>query len=205
VRIGIPYKFLGEASKVIGHRLAAFGKIITLLEKAGAKIVWDVDIEGADVYQALPIESKDMGLLTHLKAATNTYLSGLKENPRDLKTLQDVIDFTKLCEAEEYPERNVAVLERAQATDPGKHSSKVMQEKDAYFAGVGGIPGTLDRYKLDVLLMPTLSVTIQAFAAKAGSPVISVPMGCYPAGTTIERDPNNGLITVAPNIPCVSH
>lgn len=204
MRIGIPYKFLGEASKVTGHRLATFGMIVDLLEEAGAEIVWDV-LEEADEYEGLPGPEKNITLLTQLKMATDTYLSSLKENPRNLKTLQDIIDFTKQCDAEEYPERNVAVLEAAEATDPKSQEYKEMHEKDAYSAGMGGIPGTLDRYKLDVLMMPTLSVTMQAFASKAGSPTLSVPIGHYPASTEVKNDPNNGLVAVAPNIPQVQY
>ncbi|KAF2625338.1 hypothetical protein BU25DRAFT_492979 [Macroventuria anomochaeta] len=74
-----------------------------------------------------------------------------------------------------------------------------MLEKDKYFAGC--IESALDRYDCDVLLMPTLSVALQTFAAKAGSPVISVPMGIYPEETQVEADPKIGLITVAPGIP----
>lgn len=211
VRIGIPYNFLDQTKNISGHRLATFSMVVQLLEEAGAEIVWDVEIEGAETYRALPDDAKNITLHNHLKTATNAYLAGLKENPNNLKDLQDIIDFTKQCEAEEYPKRNVAVLEAAQATDPGSHEYEVMQKKEAYFADKGGISGTLDRYKLDVLMMPAMSVTMQAFASKAGSPVISLPIGRYLPITDVEKDSKNGLVTVAPNIPyadllpCFSH
>jgi amidase len=76
-----------------------------------------------------------------------------------------------------------------------------MLAKDAYFAGDGGIEGALTRHGCHVLLVPTLCVTLQTFAAKAGSPVLSVPMGCYPEGTVVQRDKGNGLVDVAAGVP----
>jgi amidase len=171
------------------------------LEKAGATLAHGVVIAGAEEHKALPQASKDIIQDTDLKLATNTYLSSLKTNPQNIKGLHDIIDFTKHCKAEEYPQRNVAVLERAQATDPEDGLYKKILTKDAYFTGEGGLAAALDRHNVDVLLVPSLSVTHQVFAAKAGSPVISVPMGYYPEGTGVERDPKNGFVTVAPGIP----
>lgn len=93
----------------------------------------------------------------------------------------------------------MAGLERAQATSPDSELYKAMLTEDVYFGSC--IESTLDRYDCDILLVPILSVTLQTFAAKAGSPVLSVPMGIYPEGTAVEIDTKNGLITVAPGIP----
>jgi amidase len=72
---------------------------------------------------------------------------------------------------------------------------------NAYFTGKGGIHGALSRHRCEVLLVPTLSTTLQTFAAKTGSPVVSVPMGSYSTGTEVEKDEKNGLVNVAPGIP----
>ena len=42
---------------------------------------------------------------------------------------------------------------------------------------------------------------MQSFAAKAGSPVMSVSMGVFPRDTPVEEDARNGLVNVAPGIP----
>lgn len=44
-------------------------------------------------------------------------------------------------------------------------------------------------------------LTLQIFAAMAGSPVLSVPVGVYPADTAVVKDSRNGLVEVAPGIP----
>jgi amidase len=82
---------------------------------------------------------------------------------------------------------------------------KKMMAMDEYFIGEGGIDAALSRHRCDVILSPTLSVTLQTFAAKAGSPVLSVPMGVYPLGTRVEKDERNGLVNVAPGIPFSAH
>jgi amidase len=202
LRIGVPYRFLGEADKLGELKSNEFAQVVCRLEKAGAEVIQGIDVQGADIYEGLPNASKEIVLLTHIKIAMDDYLSGLGQNPNNLRSLQDIIDFTKECEEEEYPQRNIEFLECAQATDPDDPLYKAMLRMDEYFAREG-IAGTLDRHKVDVLMMPTLSATMQSFAAKAGSPVISVPMGAYPDGTEVDIDRSNGLVTVASNIPYV--
>jgi amidase len=79
-----------------------------------------------------------------------------------------------------------------------------MIARDEYFAGEGGIESALNRHRCDVLLVPTLSVTLQTFAAKVGSPVMSVPMGSFSEDAAVEVDAKNRLINIAPGIPYVS-
>ncbi|CBX92059.1 predicted protein [Plenodomus lingam JN3] len=47
---------------------------------------------------------------TDLKVAINTYLATLATKPNLIFTLADHLAFTKRCPAEQYPERNAAVL-----------------------------------------------------------------------------------------------
>jgi amidase len=136
-----------------------------------------------------------------MKIAINRYLSSLITNPQNIHDLQDLIDFTKACSAEGFPLRNVEGLEQANDTCPNSLLYQKMLDMDKYFTGEGGIEAALSRQRCDVMLLPTLSVTIQTFAAKAGSPAMSIPMGVYPLGTPVEKDARNGLINVAPGIP----
>lgn len=153
------------------------------------------------MYEALSAAEKSVILDTDMKISINYYLSSLATSPQKIPNIQDLIEFTKSHPREEYPARNVAGLERAEATDPENELYKAMLAKDEYFIGDGGILGALNRHRCSVLLIPTLSVTLQMFAAKAASPVMSVPMGLYPAGTEVLKDEKNGLIDVASGIP----
>lgn len=200
VRIGIPTG-LTELNDLPPCKAARLEQILALLTDAGATVVRNVHITGAKAYEALPTAARQITLHTDMKIAINAYLSSLVTNPQNVNTLEDLIDFTKRCPGEEYPQRNVAVLERAQATDPSAVLYKAMIAKDGYLAGEGGIAGALCRHDCDVLLAPMLVPTLQVFAAKAGAPVLSVPMGVYAKDTVVKKDEKNGLVEVAPGIP----
>ncbi|KAF2028393.1 amidase signature enzyme [Setomelanomma holmii] len=154
-----------------------------------------------EAYEDLPQESKQVILDTDLKISMDYYLSTLKSNPHNLRRLEDVIDFTKHSRAEEYPERDMGGFARAAKTDPADKPYREMLTRDEYFVGEGGIAGAIDRHNLHVLLMSTASMTMSTFAAKAGSSVMSVPLGFFPPGTKVEHESKNELVNVAPNIP----
>jgi amidase len=62
-----------------------------------------------------------------------------------------------------------------------------------------GVTGVLDRYGLDALVMPTFASF--HLPAIAGLPVVTVPLGFYPAGTPPEMNLKGTMVNVAPNIP----
>jgi amidase len=200
IRIGIPDS-LSELQNLSACKVKAFNKVLTLLESSDATVVRDVKIFGASSWEALPSEAKSIILHTNMKIGINGYLSTLTTDPHNINDLEDLIVFTKIHPLEEYPRRNVAGLEAAQATDPNDLLFLKMLDLDEYFIGEGGIDAALSRHRCDVMLCPTLSVTMQKFAAKAGSPVLNVPMGVYPLDTRVEKIGRNGLVNVALGIP----
>ncbi|KAF2127452.1 amidase signature enzyme [Dothidotthia symphoricarpi CBS 119687] len=200
IRIGIP-RGLRETQDIPACKQEAFEGVIQKLKVAGAQIVNFWNLKGAKEFEGLSQAERHIVLDTDMKIAINAYLGSLTVNPKDINTLYDLIGFLKICPEEEFSKWNVEALERAQATHPSHELYQRMLKRDIYFAGEGGIRGALDRYNCDVLLIPTLSVTMQTFAARAGSPVMSVPMGVFPEETAIERDPKNGMVTAAPGIP----
>lgn len=198
-QIGVPLD-LFDFKNIPECKLEAFGQTLFRLQvMGGAKIVTDIEVEGVQEYERLSHEEKQIVLDTDIKIAIEDYLKSLQANPHNIRNLQDLIEFTKACPGEEYPVRNVAGLERAERTDPEGELYKVMVEKDKYFANC--IETTLDRFCCDLLLIPALSATLQTFAAKSGSPVLSVPIGHYPKGTPTKVDPRNKLIITAPGTP----
>jgi amidase len=200
IRIGVPSS-LSDIQHLAPCKTTAFEHTLALLERAGATIIRNVQVTGAKSWEALPQEAKDIILTTDMKIAINTYLASLATNPHNVHNLEDLVAFTKRHPAEQYPQRNVEGLERAQATDPDQLLYKSMLARDEYYTGEGGIEAALCRRRCDVMIVPTLSVTMQSFAAKAGSPVMSVPMGVFPGDSQVEKDARNGLVNVAPGIP----
>ncbi|KAI4950489.1 hypothetical protein J4E91_004372 [Alternaria rosae] len=200
IRIGIPSS-LSDMQNLPECKKTAFERTLKLLESAGATIIRSVHVTGAKSWEALPQEAKDIIINTDMKIAINEYLSSLATNPHNARNLEDVIKFTKGHPEEQYPHRNVEGLERALASDPNNLLYKTMLARDEYYTDEGGIEAALSRKCCDVMLVPTLSVTMQSFAAKAGSPVMSVPIGAFPRDTPVEKDARNGLVNLAPGIP----
>lgn len=202
MRIGIPWH-LSDLASLHEAKLGPLKRIIDALSRAGATVIHDVQISGALEFEPLPLSEKSVLLDTDMKVAVDTYLSSLTTNPQRVHNLNDLIAFTKSCSGENYPLRNVEGFQRAAATSPLDETYLRLSARDEYFATDGGIEGALGRHRCNVLLVPTLCVTLRTFAAKAGSPVMSVPMGSYPPGTIVERGEHNDLVNVAPGIPYV--
>lgn len=62
-----------------------------------------------------------------------------------------------------------------------------------------GVTGTLDKYNLDALVMPTFASF--HLPAIAGLPLITVPLGFFPSDTPLVWNPKKTGINVAPQIP----
>ena len=68
-----------------------------------------------------------------------------------------------------------------------------------YLAGPLGVTGALKNHSLDALLLPT--EFSPNFPALIGSPVITVPLGCYNASTRVITNGFGNLNAIAPNLP----
>jgi amidase len=201
IRICIPSS-LPFFSSLHPAKRTAFHAALSALENASATLVHDITIAGYDTYTALSPLQKNIILGTHMKLAIESYLSSLTTNPNKIHTLQDLITFTQNCPGEEYPARNTKVLERAVYRSPSDPAYLDMLALDSYFiSGAGSIASALDAYKCNLLLIPALDPVLQTLAAKAGSPVLSIPIGMYPDATEVVVDKGNGMVDVAPGVP----
>jgi amidase len=201
LRISIPSS-LPLFPSIHPAKLTAFTTALGALENAGATLVHDITIAGYETYTALSPLQKNIILDTHMKLAIESYLSSLTTNLQNIHTLADLIEFTQNCPGEEYPQRNTKVLERAVHTSPSDPAYLDMLALDSTFSnGAGSIASALDAYKCDLLLIPGLDPVLQTFAAKAGSPILSIPIGIYPDTTEVVVDKGNGMVDVAPGIP----
>ena len=198
LRVGVPLDLI-DSEDPPECKVEAFGRMLFRLEAKGAKVRTDVVVQGWCEYAGLLQKEADIVLDTDMKSAINEYFANLQTNPRNINNLQDLIDFTRDCPEEQYSARNVAGLERAEATNHMNDLYQKMMTKDQSFASC--IEDALNQYDCDVLLIPALSASLQTLAAKAGACVMSVPIGMYSEGTPVTVDPKNGLITVAPGLP----
>lgn len=198
VRIGVLRK---PDDMVDKHKLKAFNDGLARLRSIGAIIIDPVAIPGLEEYESLSNSEKSVVLDTEFKVSLEEFLSKLAVNPRNIKTLGQLIEAIKHDRAERFPEWNVEIMERADRTSVHSPSYINMRKRQEYFASDGGIQGALETSGCHVLLAPSGSLTIQGFAAMAGSPAMSVPMGFYPPETEVVTDERSGQVVIGPNVP----
>lgn len=178
--------------------LAAFNTAVKQIEEAGATIV-DANFTAFDEY--LLSGNETLVLNADFLVDLANYFSELTYNPNNLQNLMDELRFTHKFPLERWPVRDTKVWESAlnQSWDNTSPKFWPAYQADLFFGGPGGILGALERTNTDAVLLPTqLSPGIPALV---GAPVVTVPMGFYPANTTAEMDGFGTLVAKAPNLP----
>lgn len=198
MRIGVPRNAF---SGIRAFEDKAFTEALKVLTQAGAKIVEDTNFLAAEEYRNLSDDKKLAVVHADMKISLAKYFDSLESNPNNLHSLQDLIDYTKMREEEDYPTRNVALFENALIVDPDSQEFKDITARERYIAGEGGIVGAIDRYNVDVLAVPTTADIAVAFSAIGGTPAMSIPLGFSPPDTPVKKDSKSDLITSGPNIP----
>lgn len=199
-RIGIPRNAIAlRADSTFGPRLAAFEKAITVLKAAGAIIIENTNFTAAEEFLNSTAEMQVLNADFPVNLAG--YLAELTYNPNNVTNLAAVRDFTQRFPKEEFSERDTGIWDdilfkqRWNNTDP---RFWVAYQQSLYYGGKGGLLGAIERYHLDAVILP--ADRSSTFAATAGAPVITVPLGFFPANTVVVRN-SRGLVTNGPNIP----
>ena len=198
IRLGIPRNAIPKPPHAVEE---AFANGVKILEDAGATILDNANFSALGEYQNLDPWTQDVVLFTDYKVSIEAYFQSLVENPNQIHTLKDLIEFTKSCSEEEYPEFNVEEFETAEKSDPNDQTYRIAREKEAYFGGQGSILGALEENNLDALITPSLSKMALRMAAIKGLPIVSVPLGYYPEGTEVKHNRRGNLVDVAPGVP----
>ena len=68
-----------------------------------------------------------------------------------------------------------------------------------HLSGEGSLLGTLDKYNLDALVLPTF--TAAPLAALAGTPVVTVPLGVLGEDAKTVRSPRWNMVESGPGMP----
>ncbi|KAF2009406.1 amidase signature enzyme [Aaosphaeria arxii CBS 175.79] len=197
-RLGIPWQNVLYANPN-PEIVAQFQDELKELEAAGAVLV-NVTYTGWDQFVADEGNTEVSILYTDLKPNLASYLAQLTVNPENITTLADVINFTRTFPPEEYPDRNTINLDNSQAINItlGSAEEWAMYQFNQYLGGEGGLLGALERNNLTAVVLPSARSSTQS--AIVGAPVVTVPLGAFPANTTVVRNARN-LVTVGPNIP----
>lgn len=141
----------------------------------------------------------DLALQVDIYHNMQKSLSHFSTNPHSLSILSDIISYTITTPAEEASTRGYAFLESClQAGKSYSHNSDEYINSKAEREYMGRqISKLLDKFECDMILLPTC-VAVEP-ADVGGNPVVSVPMGYYPAGTEVTIQ--NGMVDFGPGIP----
>ncbi|KAK4448760.1 amidase [Podospora aff. communis PSN243] len=205
-RLGVPSNAIElflEFDSTRQVEVDAFTSALDTMTRAGANIVQNTNFTELEAWA----NSRAPGIVLRADFLTNlaSYLSKLSFNPNNVTSLADVSRFTKTISPgpEEFPSRDTATWD--QALDPqsgfGNDDPRffpILQE-NLRLGGEGGLLGALDRHELDAIVLPTSFSP--GFAAGVGSPVITVPLGYYPANTTKVMNTRGNLVDTAENVP----
>lgn len=199
-RVGIPRNgidyHLDESTKPV---IAAFEKAIQTVRDAGARVIEEANFSSYDA----PAFARNSSIVldTDFVAGLSDYLSQLATNPNDIRSLSDVARFTRFHAREQYPDRDTYVWDRQLGRNITNSSpeSWAAYQANLFMGGEQGVVGALDRHKLDALIMPTFAAF--HLPAIAGLPIVSVPLGFYPAQTALRMNLKKTMVSVAPNIP----
>ncbi|KAE8350828.1 amidase [Aspergillus coremiiformis] len=200
-RIGIPRNALDTIGGLPHGAavLAAFEAATHVLTEAGATIIQDANLTAWP--ELLTSSSVKQVLYADFTTSIERYLSGLKTNPNQIHTLQELRNYTQTDPREDYPRRDTAEWDAALALGITNTSPEFwpLYQKNLRIGGEGGILGALSRHNLDALILPT---SLAAYMSSVvGTPVITVPLGAYPKGTSVIYNDFGNLVQVAENIP----
>ncbi|KAI1281196.1 amidase signature enzyme [Xylaria sp. FL0933] len=202
ITIGVPRNsFIADPTSPI---MISFEAALRTLVSAGALVIDHADFPAADEFKKLNQQVKGIVRSSEFKRDIVRYLDTLENNPHNIRSAEDIIEFTKTHEEEEYPSRDIGKFLWTQVEGVDVESEKYhkMVEQERFFGGEGSILGAMDKYNLDVLVVPSSFGIGNDLAAKMGFPVIGVPLGFYPENTAIELDDcEPHLVRIAPGIP----
>ncbi|KAH8816835.1 glutamyl-tRNA amidotransferase subunit A [Xylogone sp. PMI_703] len=201
-RIGIPRNAIvpGNHSESI---FKAFDESIKVLQGAGAEVV-ESNFTAWDEYLAdrnAPMGNCSIVLCADFVADLSKYFAELTSNPNHIRSLADMLEFTKAFDLESYPKRDTALWDTCLSLHYDNTDSRFWEAYQfaSYFGGKGGVTGALETFNLDAIIMPTdYSWPVPALA---GLPAITIPMGFYPADTPVVAPDPWKLVEVGPNIP----
>ncbi|KAI4953432.1 hypothetical protein J4E91_002279 [Alternaria rosae] len=197
-RLGVPRNVIRLMSdNTTASMVTAFNSTIDILRSSGATIL-ETDFPAAqdfldDSLLGLQIMSADFVV------NIESYLKRLTYNPHNISTLASLREWTQKSPLEGYPAKSTGVwdfaLENWNNTTPEFWQA---YQKGLYYDSEGGLLGTIKQHTLDAVVLPSRFAWY--FAAVAGAPVVSIPMGAMGDEQPVVADPD-GLMQSAPGIP----
>ena len=201
IRIGVPKEGIHDVLLSVMNR---FDYGIHKLEKAGAEIIENVDFACLKEWDDWDGVTRSSILSADFKKAIDSYLRALDVNPKNFQTLEDLVAWTENQREEEFPSRDTERWHGAlRAANLPPEELLRRREKSLRCSKEDGILGALESHGLDALIYPCTAGYHVSFAARAGYPVITVPLGHYPSHTEEVKNKRGDLVDIAPGVPSV--
>ncbi|KAG2418471.1 hypothetical protein HFD88_001572 [Aspergillus terreus] len=198
-RLGVPRNVISLMSNnSTVSMVEAFDKSLAVLRAAGAHIIENTDFPAAQDYlDDSLLSAQIMG--ADFVVNVEKYLSQLVYNPHNITSLAELRRWTQSSPLEGCPAKPTELWDAAlQNWNNTEYGFWRAYQQGLYYGDGGGLLGTIKRYDLDAVLLP--SHFSWDWAAVVGAPIVSVPIGAMPPGQPIVSDAD-GLVSAAPNIP----
>ena len=209
-RIGVPWNAVTDITEEGNFKLklSIFKDTLSVFEDAGAKLIQNTNFTFANVSKELYADwllSNGSQVLTiDFYDSIALYLDNLAVKPAGINTFADLLYCLKTDPRERYPEINAVTWDRALEMHGRNLTSASEETWLAYENGVqlgtqATIIGALDGYELDALILPTF--TAYFYAAAAGLPVVTVPLGILGDDAEVVWSRNNDTVLSGPGTP----
>ncbi|KAB5578320.1 amidase [Coniochaeta sp. 2T2.1] len=204
-RIGVPRNLItlpGGSDDPLQPIIPAFEAALDVLRAAGATVVDNITFPG---FGNPDYHSNTEGVVLDADFVVNVakYFSSLSYNPHNITSLASLQNFTQSFPLEQWSPslRDTAIWQEALDLDFDNTSPEFWANytQQLYLAGPLGITGALANFSLDALVIPTAFAS--TVPARLGSPIVTVPLGKFPAGTKVVANGIGTLNATAPNVP----
>ncbi|KAJ7080950.1 amidase signature enzyme [Mycena belliarum] len=200
-RIGVPRRvFLDD--NITGNDPSiniAFEQALLTIKALGATVVDPADLPSAE--DIVASNNETIVLDTDFKVELNAYYAALLKNPSGVRSLADLIKFDDDNPTLEEPAgfEDQSELIRSEATTGFDATYFAALAADHDLGSTRGIDFVLEKFKLDALVLPASGFTTTP-AAIVGYPIVTVPLGFFPANVTI-RSAGPETVWPAPGAP----
>ncbi|KAG8216099.1 amidase signature domain-containing protein [Butyriboletus roseoflavus] len=191
-RVGVPRNLIEDGNPVS----AEFDKALDVLRSLGADIVDPAEFSNAE--ELMESEDESLVLTVEFKVGVNKYIEGLRKRPQNVNDLADLIRFNDENKDKELPE---PFLYRPISASKQNDEYYEAVQKGYQLGRTDGIDGTLKKFALDAIIMPSSHGYGSKVAAIAGYPLVSVPLGFLSDATEPTPNPPMPLHSEAPGMP----
>lgn len=199
IRLGVPRSSIldGEPSA-----LESFERALDRLTSAGATIVDNVKFRSEAEWDLWPKSERKRPLEAEFKASIKRWCKDLTKNPHQIQSVDDLIHFIELKPRELYPEHDIdRLISSRDSPDLDSNEIQDALKKMLRCSAEDGILGALHDYSQYALVLPNDYYRPSDYTARAGMPLIALPLGFYPQGTQTKHTNVGNQVDIAPNIP----